>query len=75
MDPATQKQRYDKATCGYGRWSVGNLKPFLDVLTTNDGLKNAASCFTQEGSSTVKMNEQEFNLHAGDSVLITELTQ
>lgn len=58
-------------------WQMVCLKSkgFLEVLTTNYGLKNAASCFTQEGSSTVEMNQQEFNLNAGESVLIPEQTQ
>lgn len=38
------------------------------------GLRNAA-VFPQEGSSQVTMNEQEFRLSAGDSILVPEQTQ
>lgn len=54
-----------------------NLKASWRFLHRSIFLTNAAvsCCSPQEGSSKVTMNQQEFSLSAGDSILVPEQTQ
>lgn len=77
LDLARQKQPCSRVTCGSGRWFVWNLKASWRFLHRSLFLTNAAvsCCSPQEGSSKVNMNQQEFSLSAGDSILVPEQTQ